>query len=514
MREDTRNRLLRRIDWRFLLDDPKPESTLCLSDELAEPLERITRVVRPSSPEDQRAGVDLAVAEDPTEEDLALARSALRPGGSLYTEWRSMRARGREEVASQLRRAGFEDVACFWPRPDPARAPATAWFPLEAPEPLDYYRTRRRTTRNPVRVAGRAARRVQWMLRARSPVCAVARKPAGPGSLPGAAAGDSTIETIRKSWSGWRLGPAPRRILRLLQAAPGRSSGKVLAFLFAEGDDAPRAVMKMARTAEADEGVRREAEVLRHLEGRPGGMAGVPRILLSPPEGIVETALSGLPLSAFLDRRSYAALAEKAAAWLADLAGPDDGARRESSGFVEEILAGFASRFGTVLDPGVLREIERLLQGLPPLRPVCEQRDFSPWNVLLTPDGRLSVLDWESSVTSGLPALDLIYFLAYLALYFDRALRNGRHRESFRRTLDPTTLTGGAAQASLALYAERVSIPPVALRPLRVLAWLLHSRSEYRHLSEDCGGTPDPERLRRSFFLDLLREEMGSAASL
>jgi hypothetical protein len=220
-----------------------------------------------------------------------------------------------------------------------------------------------------------------------------------------------------------------------------------------------------------------------------------------------------LPLSAFLNRRSYPKLAEKAASWLADFAGPDDGSREPCSSFVDRMLADFVSQFGSALDPGVLRDTEQLLAKLPPLRRICEQRDFSPWNILLAPDGTLSVLDWESSELHGLPALDLIYFLTYLALYLDRALRSGRHRESFRRSLEPSSLTGAVATKCLAWYFEKTNLPKEALRPLRLLAWVLHSRSEYRHLMEDTGGPAELQRLRQSFFLDLLREELKCESS-
>jgi hypothetical protein len=509
MREETRNRLLRRIDWRFLLPESGPTSILCLSEDLAEPLRLISRVARTAAPERPPQGFDLAVASDPSEEALATAWAALRAGGSVYTEWRSRLPGGWNAVASSLRLAGFEDVRCYWPRPDPSRAPATIWIPLEAREPLDYYRTRRARTRNPVRLAGRVARKIQWMLRPRRPVCAVGSKTAATGKPDATPGVESLIETIRERWSDWGLGPTPRRIARLLRTAPGRSSGKVVAFLFAEGDAEPRLVVKMARTAESAVGLGREAEVLRSLEARNGAVAGIPRVLLSRPDGIVvETFLPGLPLPGFLGRRKFDTLAKRGASWLVDLAGSDDGTREPPSGFVARVLQDFESHFGPVLDSGMLREAEQRLAGLPALRPVCEQRDFSPWNILLTPQGTLSVLDWESSELRGLPALDLVYFLTYLAFYFDRSLRDGRHRESFRRTLDPATLTGSVAKECLAWYAERLCVPGEALRPLRLLAWLLHSRSEYRHLVEDSGGLPDPQRLRRSLFLDLLREEL------
>jgi hypothetical protein len=507
MRENERNLLLRRIDWRFLLPDPAPRTSLALSEELAEPLELITRVSR--TPGDDEVGFDLAAVVDPSPSDLVAAWSTLRPRGSVYTEWREPIPGGWKAIVRKLGAAGFEEVACFWPRPDPARAPTTAWIPLESRAPLDYYRTRRRNTRSPWRLAGRAVRRIQWRLRTRRPVCAIARKPPVSGPRPGSTERESLLETIRRSWNDWGLGPPPRRIARLLRAAPGRSSGKVVAFLFAEDDPKPRVVVKAARTPEAGAGLEREVATLRALASRSVPVFGIPKILDSRPDGIVvETALPGLPLPAFLDRRGYRGLASKATTWLVELAGPDDGSRGSRAGFVDGVLQDFETRFGDVLDPGLLRAGEELLATLPPLRTVCEQRDFSPWNILVTRAGALSVLDWESSETRGVPALDLIYFLTYQALYFDRALRRGRHRASFRKSLEPSSLTGGATKECLERYSEQTNLPKAALAPLRILAWLLHSRSEYRHLEEDAGGAPDPQRLRRSFFVDLLTEEI------
>jgi hypothetical protein len=514
VREALRNRLLRRVDWRFLLPESRPNETLCLSDDMAEPLRLISRVTGALPMGAPGGSFDLAVASDPSASVLETAWRALRPHGLVYTEWRQRLSGGWKEVSSRLRLAGFENVSCFWARPDPKKAPATAWIPLENPDPFEYYRTQRTPTRNPIRLAGRAARSAQWMLRPRRPVCAVARKPASSRSFAEASLGEPLLETIRGRWSEWDLGPTPRRIVPLLRAAPGRSSGKVVALLFADGDAAPRAVVKMARTPESAPGLEREAATLRLLAARPAGVAGIPRVLLTPSDGIVvETALPGLPLAASIDRASYRSLAMEAASWLASLAGPDDGARGGGARLVDQTLEEFSLRFGSVLDPGILRAVEQSLAQLPPLRTVCEQRDFSPWNVLVTSEESLSVLDWESSDPHGLPALDLIYFLTYLALYFDRAMRNGRHRDSFRRSLEPSTFTGAVAHDCLEWYSERTNLARAALGPLRLLAWMLHSRSEYRHLVEDAGAAPDPERLRRSFFLDLLMEELRCGRS-
>jgi hypothetical protein len=43
---------------------------------------------------------------------------------------------------------------------------------------------------------------------------------------------------------------------------------------------------------------------------------------------------------------------------------------------------------------------------------------------------------------------------------------------------------------------------------LRLLCWMLHSRSEYGRFVADAGGVPQPSQLRRSLFLGLWEEEL------
>jgi hypothetical protein len=512
LREETRNLRLRRVDWRFLLPDPSPREVVCLEASLLAPLKAVSRRVREEA---HLAGTaDLAVAVDPDPATLRAARAALEPRGALYTEWRSRLSGGWRSIPGRLEEAGFAKVECYWARPDPARSPARVWLPLEEQGPLEYYRAVRVPTRNPLRKVGRAVRRLQWLLRPRRPVCAVARKPAPIGGAPavaGAAAGEELTETIRARWSDWGLGPTPRRLSRILLAEGARSSGKVVALFFADGDRQPRAAVKMPRTPESVPGLLREAETLCALQGRPGGVPGAPRVLLCRAETgvVVETALPGVPLSGFLRRESFRDLAFKGAVWLGDLTGPTRSSPRiDSTDLADRALADFEASFGGAVDAAMLRETAQILARLDPLPRVCEQRDFSPWNVFLDAEGKLVVLDWESAELQGLPALDLVYFLTYLAFYLDRALRIGRYRESFRRSLDPVTQTGGVAKELLAWYAERTGLPRAAVRPLRLLAWLLHSRSEHRRIVEDAGPAPDSARLRRSIFVNLWELEL------
>jgi hypothetical protein len=57
-----------------------------------------------------------------------------------------------------------------------------------------------------------------------------------------------------------------------------------------------------------------------------------------------------------------------------------------------------------------------------------------------------------------------------------------------------------------------VGLDLAALHPLRLLTWLIHSRSEYRQLTAEAGGPPPPAALRASVFVSLWATELRTGA--
>jgi len=67
----------------------------------------------------------------------------------------------------------------------------------------------------------------------------------------------------------------------------------------------------------------------------------------------------------------------------------------------------------------------------------------------------------------------------------------------------------------MARYISHIGLDATALRPLRLLTWMLHSRSEYRHfVVADVAGKPEREILRRSLFVELWEEELRHASRI
>jgi hypothetical protein len=504
------NPRLRRADWRFLLSTPRPNRALCRAGQAL--TDAVAGIAHELVSKSSGCDCDLVVAEDPDAQVLLELHGALRPGGACYTEWHHHHG-GVGRVQRALRAAGFADVTCYRTWPSSAALPVY-WIPIGASGAATYVRSRQRLRGGRVRrlLAG-ARQRMADLLRGRygGSIYAIAHRPAADALN----RDRDQVAWLRAHWQQFELGARPDRLSALLVTGGPRSVSKVVLLAFAEPSPLPAVAVKAPRVEAAAAGLRREGAVLAglaSLRGHP--TAGTPGLLFSREiDGVPligETALSGRPLDRLLSRRSFGALSIKVTSWLAELArgSPSLPAAHWREKIVEPTLGQFGERFGGVVDPGLVRETEGILRTLGPLPAVPEQRDFGPWNLLVTPGSELAVLDWESGVVEGLPALDLLYYLAYASFNVDRAHDPESRLASYRRSLDPTTRTGAVRRSCIEHYFALTGVEPANLGPLRVLLWLIHAQSDFRHAEADAGGPPPSKVLARGFFLALWAEEV------
>jgi hypothetical protein len=522
--ERVRNRLLRRVDWRFLLPNPWPVHSLCTTGgSLARAVKMVSGSVS-ESPKGRDSVFDLAVARNPSPDTLREVWKALRPAGHCYTEWYRPWPNGLSQVRRQLREAGFTDVACYWPCPP--RMPSQFWLPLDSPATLDRWRMRRQGSgvagRRVTNLACQLALMLMEDLRTGMalPICALVRKPVGEATGLSVAAdrpnGPPDLnELIRARWSSWGFGPTPDRLSWIL-ATGGRSSiNKVVGIVSEGAEGVPRLAVKMPRVPGSVAALESEAAVLASVHAqRPGGISGAPRVLFYEAHDgfgwLGETYLEGVPLFRELRQGNYRDYALKATDWLVELAGRAE--RGATANWwdrrVERLLDVLDGASSQLLDGSLLQRTRELLAAVEDLPIVCEHRDFSPWNVLVSPEGSLEVLDWESAELEGLPALDLIYFLTYLAFFHDGAMESGDYLESYRASLNPSTFTGGVRAECLSRYANAVGLDPAVLRQLGLLTWLTHAGSACARLRARTGEDPIQEMMVGSLFITLWQEEL------
>jgi aminoglycoside phosphotransferase (APT) family kinase protein len=526
--EARRNRLLRRLDWRFLAGRSRFRCAVVQGLEQAGTLREALGLAAGQVQALEQAlpaQADLAVLANPGPGELARAWQALEPGGLVYVEWTRPRPGGAAAVRGRLERAGFTPAFLAWAYPWAEQGQPAFWLPVESAAGVEFFlRSRPQPESGPARLRARAlqtAWRAAWKSGLLAPLAVGAYKPLLGGGLP-----EHSLE--RRAQAGG-LDPAGEGLDWLLLTGGLHSTNKITALAFSRGggqtrsrpvdrpgaEDGPAAVVKLPRRELSLASLEREAQVLQVIQaGRERPLEGVPRLIFQAAEGdfpaIGETYLPGVPLYTRLSEQTLPDLARQAAAWAAELveAGPPRPAEswheRLVDPWLEEFSLGYAEAGGADLAARLRRELDRL----PALPLAVEHGDFSPWNVLITPTGELAVLDWEGADPHGLPLTDLVYFLAYLAFFAGGDLDRGEAPAAYRRLLDPETRAGRAAAECQAAYLARTGLPGEAVRPLRLLTWLRHSVLEKRLLENSSAGAPDPVLLRRGLHLALLRIEL------
>jgi aminoglycoside phosphotransferase (APT) family kinase protein len=290
-----------------------------------------------------------------------------------------------------------------------------------------------------------------------------------------------------------------------------RASRHVVVLVFPPGDTTPALVVKVPRLAGDDEGVRREAAALTALHA-DGTLETVPRVVAFDGGMLVETALAGRPLVRADVRRSREACVAALEAWLTELERARPGGEVSPSDY-ERLLEEPLRRFSLALpDEGV---VSRTLELTAPLRAdavplVFEHGDLSEPNLIRLRDGRIGVLDWELAEPRGLPAHDLVFFLAYAAFAAAGATTAERQAAAYR---DAVLRPGGWARLRLLAYAEGRGIDPELVGPLALACW---ARQTAALLERTGGGRSSPELvewLRRNRYYVLWRESLRWAES-
>jgi hypothetical protein len=511
-----RNRVLRRADWRFLLGAPAPALSISYGEA---GLQEAVRAVSQRMVDGTRGNCnnlcDVAVAQNPNGALLHTLMASLRPGGSCYTEWSSRFGPGPAGIRSRLLRAGFVDVTCYSPRPS-LTAPPQVWLPLGVRAARRWHLAQSDSQRLKT-----AARRIGWKAAEWAPltlpICAVARKSSG-GPVP--TAEDAVLDfqfeldrAVTEATGGekWRH----RRSPWVLASHGEHSINKIILLGLADNGHV-EFIVKVPRVAAAAAGIDREAFALQQVRVSCKNVPGVPELLFSRScagiQVVGESALEGVPLTRAARNVDYRSVARKAAHWQARLVHTPAAWWNSPNQFLGPILSFIEGPLATVVEAELIRITKVMLQQLGPLRMTCEQRDFSPWNILVTPSGDLAVLDWESAETHGVPALDLIYFLTYFAAAQDGALTPERVCSIHPATRDRSSRFGSVTEECLDEYSALVGLSVSDLTALRLLCWLVHARSEYVRVKNQSGTSQADRTLRDSVFVSLWKQETRIAA--
>jgi aminoglycoside phosphotransferase len=468
------SRLTRRLDWRFLLPDPHLRRVIHVGPPtsiLARALEAFSEsVVFADSEVGARGEIDLVVAEGATLQQAEAVLPQLVPGGWLYWE-PSAGQTMRPEDLKALERWGIPHVQAFW---HCGGFENRRWIvPLDQPGGLAMF-LKRRFADVPSNVLRRMAGLLAHSrtLRRRLSISLIGcRAPVKQSAM----FVQRFVEAQRHSLEPAPSPPGNSYVI----ATPTFSSSRSVVFLMNPGPSCePTLVAKIAR-AEADgDPLAREARNLRAVYlAHPGVEA--PRLmahgLFERRAILVESAVPGRLLQPRLVRRRPAACLEAVLQWLEEFHRATRTTAWHLPGRMTALVTLQLKRLESIVAqeaaaPELLLRVRRATSRLDSLSVplVFEHGDLSSPNLLILGNGRVGVLDWELGDPRGLPAVDLFFFLAFIAFARERATTPERCVAAFR---DAFFGPKAWAHPYIARYAAVVGVPRAALVPLFLLCW-------------------------------------------
>ncbi|MDZ7267832.1 MAG: aminoglycoside phosphotransferase family protein [candidate division KSB1 bacterium] len=294
---------------------------------------------------------------------------------------------------------------------------------------------------------------------------------------------NTIISFLKQNWHRLglqHLGDADR--LSCVFATPRfRASGHVIAFVLARGHDHPLMVAKLPRLPGDNGRLEREAANLQTAQqARPGGFDSIPRVIAFEEFGghylLLETAVAGQPMKPAVVRRQPEHCLRTALAWLLEFHAATCSPAMSTPARLDQLVIQPLEQLQTALaafgeDAVLLEQTRRLCEPLlrPGLPLVLSHEDFSHPNILMTADGNIGVVDWELAEPHGMPAIDLYFFLTYVAF----ARHNARHTPGYLAAFQQAFFGPRAwALPHIRTYATRLAVPEDRLVPLFVLCWV------------------------------------------
>jgi aminoglycoside phosphotransferase (APT) family kinase protein len=317
----------------------------------------------------------------------------------------------------------------------------------------------------------------------------------------------TAVETfLKRHWARLELDRygATDQCTCLVKTPRFRTSNHVIFLVFVAGASEPTLVAKVPRIESHVDAMDKEATNLQAVQAlRRGGFDSMPRLVAYERHAnwplLLETAVPGRIMKPAVVRRRPQACLDSVLAWLSDLhmthAGKSADTQNSWRRRMEESTCGLSD--GLDLSEDEWRLVRQTREFAFALRDstiplVFEHGDLSSPNILERKDGRVGVLDWELADPEGLPAVDLFFFLNYVAIARSQPREPGEFVAAFRAAFFGKTAW---ARPYVRRYAESLRLSAEALRSLFVLCWARYIHRLARRMNAG-RGSHDSNRAR------------------
>lgn len=290
------------------------------------------------------------------------------------------------------------------------------------------------------------------------------------------------LDFLEKNWQRLQLGHFgdPLNWACILKTPRFQASSHIIFFVLSEASSEPILVVKIPRVSGDNCRLEREVKNLRAVQAaREGGFDSIPKVIAYEDwknnRLLVQNALTGRIMRPTLVRRQEKLCIDAVFSWLVELNVVTYSSHRDKYDcFVQAVkksLDDLESAFSQTSDGKKLiqqtRDLVAPLQGKN-IPSVFEHGDLSSPNIIIRSNHKSSVVDWELAEPRGLPAVDLFFFLTYVAFARQKARRYQDYLGAFQ-----TTFFGKNAWARpyITHYSEKLKLSHEVLNPLFILCW-------------------------------------------
>lgn len=279
----------------------------------------------------------------------------------------------------------------------------------------------------------------------------------------------------------------------ILSARGEYSTRKVLFFLTAPDQQTPAYIVKMTRDPAFNVRLENEYQALETLYARGvGSPETLPKPLFCGHHAelaiVGESIIEGEPFAQKTQRSADCPYLRTAIHFLVKLGTTTVDHTAATPPQVAQTLETLFTRFQAIyqLTPVQSAFLAEQLQQIHisaatfPL--VFQHGDPGPWNMMVTPDGQVAVLDWEAAEAQGIPLWDLFYFLRSYALDIARAGGVNDGLQGFKQQFLADTPLSRLIVATINDYCQAIGLPATLVRPLFYTCWMHRALKEATRL--------------------------------
>ncbi|MFQ5638048.1 MAG: phosphotransferase family protein [bacterium] len=285
------------------------------------------------------------------------------------------------------------------------------------------------------------------------------------------------------------------------------NSNKAIFYLFGKSEKKPSAVIKMTRAPEFNYRLENEYHMLSLVDENAFVEAGTfpEPLFLSYHNDLAVLcmrAVEGDPFRKRTQADENCPLAQDALKWIVAL-GESSASPNEAS--PKEVSAALLTLFDRFNDIYRLTEnqrtfLENKIAGIAasaafPL--VLQHGDPGTWNILVSKENKVIIIDWEAGEPKGMPLWDLFYFFRTYASWASRMRGSRDSLKNFtEHFLKPSPLSFLLLEV-LERYCEKVALEKEMIEPLFYTCWMHRALKEATRLT--------PESLDAGHYVNLLK---------